>query len=93
MADPDYTPPANHEELKTKWQDPDHPNEPFKGFYQLCEMNGYYYEDWGTVCKVEINLKNMAKVTRKGWNHPRYFTLPELRSFLSREGYQKAAEL
>lgn len=65
------------------------PREIYPGFYELMLLNGWWWEPYGSVCKVEIQGRNAAVIRIAGVEGHKFMTVPELRKWLRSMGYEQ----
>lgn len=64
---------------------------PYKEFKQVMALNGWYWEPYGSVVHVIVECRNLARIERI--DEPTlYKTMPELRTWLGKMGYEKEDE-
>lgn len=65
---------------------------PYKEFNAIMALNGWYWEEFGgTVAHVIIECRNLARIERPGCP-TLYKTVPELRTWLGKMGYEKEGQ-
>jgi hypothetical protein len=62
--------------------------EPYHGFNAVMTLNGWYWETYGSVIRVIVETRNLARIERAK-SRPVYKSIPSLRRWLSEMGYEK----
>lgn len=61
------------------------------GFDKLMALNGWYWEPYSPVVHIIIENKFLARIERPDAS-PLYKTIPELKTWLTRTGYEKGSD-